>query len=202
MRVALFFGSFNPIHIGHLALANYVAEFGGVDEVQIVVSPLNPLKKASDMLPDEVRFDLVRKAVEGYPKIKAQDIEFSLPRPSYTYTTLTHLKHLHPENDYVLVIGADNVESFPRWRDFQKILAEFEVIVYPRLGYTNEIPFDNMSWLQTPIIEVSSTFIRESVWAGKDVRFFLPSSICGEAIEAIQKLNNKKNNIQRNEREN
>ncbi len=192
MRIALFFGSFNPIHIGHLALANYVAEYGGVDEVQIVVSPLNPLKKASDMLPDEVRFDMVSRAVADYPKIKAQDIEFNLPRPSYTYTTLTHLKSLHPENEYVLVIGADNVESFPRWRDYQKILDEFEVIVYPRLGYTSQIPFDNMHWLQTPIIEVSSTFIRESVWAGKDVRFFLPDSISEEAKDAILKLNNKK----------
>lgn len=192
MRIALFFGSFNPVHIGHLALANYVAEYGGVDEVQIVVSPLNPLKKASDMLPDDVRFNMVRKAVENYPKIKAQDVEFNLPRPSYTYTTLTHLKKQHPENEYVLVIGADNVESFPRWRDYQKILDEFEVVVYPRLGYTDDIPFDNMRWLQTPIIEVSSTFIRESVRAGKDVRFFLPSNISDEACEAIQKLNNKK----------
>lgn len=189
MKIALFFGSFNPIHIGHLALANYVAEYGGVDEVQIVVSPLNPLKKASDMLPDEVRFELVKKAISGYPKIKAQDVEFSLPRPSYTYTTLSHLKAEHPENEYILVIGADNVESFHRWRDYQKILDEFEVIVYPRLGYTDEIPFHNMKWLQTPIIEVSSTFIRESIKAGKDVRFFLPSSICDEAIKLI-KMNN------------
>lgn len=203
MKVALFFGSFNPIHIGHLAIANYVAEYGGVDKVLMVVSPLNPLKQNRGMLPETIRKGYIDKALDGYERISATDVEFTLPRPSYTYTTLCHLRSIHRDCEFVLVIGADNVETFDKWRDSEKILSEFEVWVYPRRGYVEQIPTKyerRMKWIDAPMIEVSSTFLRNSIIQGKDVRYFFPSvalykDVCEEVktmYEAEKELTNEK----------
>lgn len=178
-RVALFFGSFNPIHIGHLALGNYVAEFGGVDEVRFVVSPHNPLKERGGLMDDEFRLEMVRRAVEGYPKFGVSDVEFRLPKPSYTYDTLTFMSREEPDVKFVLIMGGDNLDLFRKWRNYDKIMEQYEVLVYPRPDSSNEVPDDykNVSMIDAPLIEVSSTFIRESLREGKDVRFFMPQGV-------------------------
>ena len=178
-RVALFFGSFNPIHIGHLALGNYVAEFGGVDEVRFVVSPHNPLKERGGLMDDEFRLEMVRRAIEGYPKFGVSDVEFRLPKPSYTYDTLTFMSQEEPDVKFVLIMGGDNLDLFRKWRNYDKIMEQYEVLVYPRPDSSNEVPDDykNVSVIDAPLIEVSSTFIRESLRDGKDVRFFMPQGV-------------------------
>ena len=175
-KVGIFGGSYNPIHIGHLALANYLCEFGDLDEVWFMVSPQNPFKAhSSDLWDDQLRLELVRLAVEEYPKFHASDFEFHLPRPSYMVNTLEKLREAHPDREFTLVIGADNWASFPRWKDADIIMAHHPLIIYPRPGYEideSTLPA-NIRLVNTPLLEVSSTFIRESLKQGKDVRYFL-----------------------------
>ena len=175
-KVGIFGGSYNPIHIGHLALANYLCEFGDLDEIWFMVSPQNPFKAhSSDLWDDDLRLELVRLAVEDYPKLQASDFEFRLPRPSYTIHTLDALQEAYPNHEFTLIIGADNWVSFPRWRASNEILARHHLLVYPRPGYEideNSLP-PSVKKVNTPLIEVSSTFIRESLKQGKDVRYFL-----------------------------
>lgn len=174
-KVGIFGGSFNPIHIGHLALANYLCEFSHLDEVWFMVSPQNPLKRNDKLWDDELRLELARLATEDYPKFKVCDIEFQLPRPSYTIHTLNALKEAYPGHEFTLLIGADNWKLFPHWKASDEIIAHHKVLVYPRPGYEideNELP-PSVSLVHTPLLEVSSTFIRESIEAQKDVRYFL-----------------------------
>ena len=175
-KTGIFGGSYNPIHIGHLALANYLCEFGDLDEVWFMVSPQNPFKAhSSDLWDDQLRLELVRLAVEEYPKFHASDFEFHLPRPSYMVNTLEKLREAHPDREFTLVIGADNWASFPRWKDADIIMAHHPLIIYPRPGYEideSTLPA-NVRLVNTPLLEVSSTFIRESLKQGKDVRYFL-----------------------------
>lgn len=174
-KVGIFGGSFNPIHIGHLALANYLCEFSHLDEVWFMVSPQNPLKRNDKLWDDELRLELAHLATEDYPKFKVCDIEFQLPRPSYTIHTLNALKEAYPGHEFTLLIGADNWKLFPHWKASDEIIAHHKVLVYPRPGYEideNELP-PSVSLVHTPLLEVSSTFIRESIEAQKDVRYFL-----------------------------
>ena len=176
IRTGIFGGSYNPIHIGHLALANYLCEYGDLDELWFMVSPQNPFKaNDTDLWDDDLRLELVRLATEEYPKFKASDFEFHLPRPSYMVNTLQKLREVHPDREFTLIIGADNWLSFPRWKEPETILAHHPLIVYPRPGYEiddSTLP-QNVRLVNTPLLEVSSTFIRESVKQGKDVRYFL-----------------------------
>ncbi|MBO7418641.1 MAG: nicotinate-nucleotide adenylyltransferase [Bacteroidaceae bacterium] len=177
-KVALYFGSFNPIHVGHLALANYLCEFGGIDELWFVVSPRNPFKQQADLLDDDFRLQLVRLAIADYPKFQACDVEFSLPRPSYTYHTLQKLKELYPNDEFSLLMGADNWPNLKFWYQGEQIIQEYSIIIYPRPGYEIDeasLP-SNVRLVNAPQFDVSSTFIRESLAAGKDVRYFLPPS--------------------------
>ena len=176
IRTGIFGGSYNPIHIGHLALANYFCEYGELDELWFMVSPQNPFKaKSPDLWDDELRLELVRLAVEDYPKFHASDFEFHLPRPSYMVNTLQKLRETYPDREFTLIIGADNWVSFPRWKDADVIMAHHRLIVYPRPGFDiNESTLPpNVQLVNTPLLEVSSTFIRESLKQGKDVRYFL-----------------------------
>lgn len=174
-QIGIFGGSFNPIHIGHLALSNYLCEYTELDEIWFMVSPRNPLKEAGELWDDDLRLSLVRAAVKEYPKLHASDFEFSLPRPSYTYHTLCELKKVYPQYDFTLIIGADNWEVFPRWKFSEEILRGFPVYIYPRPNYhidTTMLP-PTAKFLPTPMFEISSSFIREAIRGGKDIRFFL-----------------------------
>ena len=179
-RTGIFSGSFNPIHIGHLALANWLCEFERFDEVWFLVSPQNPVKDSDVLMDGEHRLQMVREAIGDYPRFRASDFEFSLPRPSYTIHTLRKLREAYPGHNFHLIIGADNWQIFDRWKDSEALLREFPIYIYPRRGYRVEIPTtcDKVFYNEnTPIFEVSSTLIRQSYREGKDVRFFLPESI-------------------------
>ncbi len=179
IRTGIFSGSFNPIHIGHLALANWLCEFAALDELWFVVSPLNPLKSRGELMDDDTRLRLVKAAIAGYPKFKASDIEFTLPRPSYSIDTLRILEKTYPDRQFHFIMGADNWATVHRWKEGGELVRRYPIIVYPRKGYDVHIPSDipTARSVDAPLMEISSTFIRESIKAGKDVRFFLPEAI-------------------------
>ncbi len=186
MNIGIFSGSFNPVHIGHLILANYIVEYSDIDEVWFVVSPHNPLKEIDKLSDENIRLEMVNRALAGYPKLKACDFEFSLPRPSYTITTLEALKKKYPEHDFTLIIGADNWSTFENWMEHDVILEKFPIIVYPRLGYHISIPNKlktKVEAVDTPIIEISSTFIREALKTGKNIKSFLPEGVYEYIVE-------------------
>lgn len=180
MNIGIFSGSFNPIHIGHLILANYMTEFTEIDEIWFLVSPHNPLKEERDLIGEDKRLEMVRIALEDYPKFIASDFEFSLPRPSYTIYTLEQLEKAYPGNKFTLIIGSDNWTSFDKWKSYEKILENYAIKVYPRLGYRISIPSKQKTYVEAvdaPVIEISSTFIRESVNDGKNIKAFLPKNV-------------------------
>ncbi len=186
MKIGIFSGSFNPIHVGHLILANYIVEYTDIEEVWLLVSPLNPLKSVDELSDKYVRLEMTELALEGYPKIKVSDFEFDLPKPSYTINTLDALKVKYPEHDFTLVIGADNWAIFESWHETDKILENYKLKIYPRLGFRIKIPDrlkQKVETLDSPIIEVSSTFIREGIEAGKNMRPFLTENVYDYIIE-------------------
>ena len=175
-RTGIFSGSFNPVHIGHLALANWLCEYEDLDEIWFLVTPQNPHKKKEDLMDDRLRFELVEKAIGDYPKFKASDFEFHLPQPSYTVNTLQALQKAFPDHVFHFIMGADNWVNIHRWKDAETLLKNYPILIYPRLGYEIDIPrqYKNIKSVNAPIMEISSSFIRESIKKGKDVRFFLP----------------------------
>lgn len=181
-KIGIYSGSFNPVHIGHLALANYLCEFEGVDEVWFLVTPHNPLKEQGELMDDEQRLRLVQLAVEGYPRFRASDFEFHLPRPSYSIHTLEALRRSYPETEFTLIIGSDNWLCFDRWFEAKRIVSEFGLLIYPRPGFEVDetmLP-PHVRMVHAPCIEVSSTFVRQALRQGKDVRFFLPAKVYDE----------------------
>lgn len=186
MNIGIFSGSFNPIHVGHLILANYIVEFTEIEEVWFLVSPRNPLKSEKELLDEDIRFKMAEIALEKYSKLKASNFEFSLPRPSYTINTLNTLQKTYPVHQFTLIIGADNWNLFGNWKDNDKILENCKLKIYPRLGSHIMIP-DKLKHcieaLDSPIIDVSSTFIRESLAKGKDVRAFLQDDVYDYILE-------------------
>ncbi len=176
MLTGLYFGSFNPIHIGHLAIANYMVEFGKLDELWFVVSPHNPLKQKSGLLPDYQRLEMVNRAIEGYKAFKASNIEFNLPQPNYTCNTLAYLDEKFPGRQFALIVGEDNLSTFHKWKNYEHILEHRKIMVYPRPNspVSEFHRHKNVTVLDAPNIEVSSSFIREAIKNGHDVRFFMP----------------------------
>jgi len=177
LKIGLYFGSYNPIHIGHLAIANYMVEFTDIDQLWFVVSPQNPFKKKENLLADYHRLELVNRAIENDDRFRASNIEFSLPKPSYTIDTLTYLQERFPDYSFVILMGSDNLESFPKWKNFEMIIENYGVIVYPRPGFElSKVPnHKNISVAEgTPLMEISSSFIRNAIKVGKDVRHFMP----------------------------
>ncbi|MCW5519094.1 nicotinate-nucleotide adenylyltransferase [Aureitalea sp. L0-47] len=180
-KIGLYFGTFNPIHSGHLTIANHLVEFSDLDEVWLVVTPHNPHKKKKSLLDDIHRLTMVRIALEDYPKLKASNIEFDLPQPNYTVNTLAHLEDKYPEVSFCLIMGEDNLKSFHKWKNYEVILEQFEVYVYPRISEGKiETQFEghaSIHRVDAPIMELSSTFIRKAIKAGKNVRPMLPDTV-------------------------
>lgn len=184
MKVGLYFGSFNPIHIGHLIVADAVLNEAKLSQVWFVISPQNPFKKSQDLLHEFDRFDLVEKATASNSRFKAVDIEFHLPKPSYTIDTLQALHAKHPDVEFSLIMGADNWLSFNRWKDYKKIIELVNILVYPR----NKVAFEtsNLPWLNSPEkvtlvdapeLDISATYIRNRLKAGKSVQYLLPDGL-------------------------
>lgn len=175
-KIGIYSGSFNPIHHGHVMLANYLVEFSDLDELWFVVSPQNPLKKKEDLLDDDERLKMVQLAVADDPRFFVSDIEMHLPTPSYTINTLTALSRQYPDNQFVFICGMDSLQNFTNWREYQKILDNYELLVFPREGYDGGdlVNHPSVSILKTPILEISSTFIRQCIKEGRDVRHFMP----------------------------
>lgn len=171
-------GSFNPVHIGHMILASYLSQWGYVDEVWLTLSPRNPLKDPSELIPDLRRLAMLNIAVKGSDNIDICDIELSMPRPSYTIRTLELLRERNPDKKFKLIIGSDNWRNFDRWREPQKILDEFGVIVYLRPGYP--VAKSNVEGLEianAPLLDISSTFVRQAISRGRDMNYFLPAGV-------------------------
>lgn len=176
MKVGLYFGTFNPIHIGHMAIANYMLEYTEMEKLWFVVSPHNPLKNKKHLLGDYHRLELVRRAIDDDFRFQACAIEFSLPKPSYTIDTLTYLQEKYPQHEFFLIIGSDNLDSFSKWKNYEVLLRQYNILVYPRPGFQGSewLNRDNIRLVDAPLMEVSASFIREAIAAGKDVRHFLP----------------------------
>jgi nicotinate-nucleotide adenylyltransferase len=184
MKIGLYFGTFNPIHIGHLIIANHMAEHSDLQQIWMVVTPHNPLKQKNTLLDDRQRLHMVRLATEEYPKIKPSDIEFNLPQPNYTVNTLAHLKDKFPTHEFSLIMGEDNLNSLHKWKNYDYILENHDIYIYPRLtSETENIDLKTHSRvhkIDAPIVEISSTFIRESIKNKKNVRPLLPESVWEE----------------------
>jgi nicotinate-nucleotide adenylyltransferase len=193
MNIGLYFGTFNPIHVGHLVIANYMADFTDLDQIWLVVTPQNPLKVKSSLLPDYHRLALVKIAVEDNPKLRASDIEFNLPQPNYTSTTLAFLKEKHPNDNFSLIMGEDNLRTFHKWFNHEHLMENYRFYVYPRVLTSQEEEevvaigrkTENLFHLNeniiicedAPVMKVSSSFIRNAIKNGKDVRYLLTDPV-------------------------
>jgi nicotinate-nucleotide adenylyltransferase len=175
MKIGLFFGSFNPIHIGHKVIASYLVDFTDLDKVMFVVSPQNPLKQKISLLDQYHRLQIIRAEIEDNSKLEVSDIEFNMPKPSYTIDTLVRLKEKHPENDYSIIMGSDNSQNFHKWKNYEQILENYSVYVYPRPGYEISGSHKNIHVIEgVPQMEISSSFIRKSIKEGKDISYLMP----------------------------
>ena len=175
-KIGIYSGSFNPIHHGHVMLANYLVEFSDLDALWFVVTPQNPLKKKDDLLDDDERLKMVQLAVGDDPRFCVSDIEMHLPTPSYTINTLTKLSEQYPDCQFVFICGMDSLQNLKRWHEYQKILDNYEILVFPREGYDGGELLDcpSVTVLKTPVLEISSSFIRQCIKEGRDVRHFMP----------------------------
>lgn len=181
MKIGLYFGTFNPIHVGHLVIANHMAEFSDLDQVWFVVTPHSPFKKKSTLLDNHHRFEMVYRATQDYPHLKPSDIEFHLPQPNYTINTLIHLEEKYPDYNFCLIMGEDNLKGFHKWKNYEVILENYQVYVYPRISEGHiETQFhkhDKVTFVEAPIMEISSTFIRKAIKDGKNIRPLLPEHV-------------------------
>ncbi|WP_053976820.1 nicotinate (nicotinamide) nucleotide adenylyltransferase [Mangrovimonas xylaniphaga] len=181
MNIGLYFGTFNPIHIGHLIIANHLAENSNLDKIWFVVTPHNPFKKKSTLLDNHQRLEMVYQATEDYIKLEPSDIEFGLPQPNYTVNTLTYLQEKYPKHNFSLIMGEDNLKSFHKWKNYETILEQYNLYVYPRLSegelHTQFDGHPKIHRVNAPIMELSSTFIRKAIKEGQNVRPMLPAPV-------------------------
>lgn len=183
MKIGLFFGTFNPIHIGHLTIANHMVEHTDLDEVWLVVTPQSPFKKKASLLDNHQRLEMVYRATADYEKLRPSDIEFTLSQPNYTIHTLTYISEKFPQHEFALIMGSDNLNSFHKWKNYETILEHHCIYVYPRLNKTTQnerfINHSKIFNIQAPIMEISSTFIRKNIALGKNVKPLIPSGVWG-----------------------
>jgi nicotinate-nucleotide adenylyltransferase len=185
MNIGLFFGSFNPIHIGHLIIANVMAENTDLSKVWMVVSPQNPFKPSKGLLHEFDRYDMVKAAIADHYKLEVSDVEFHLPRPSFTIDTLTYLTEKHPTKQFKVIMGEDNLMQFSRWKNHQQILDQFGLYVYPRpnLSSTEWIAHPSIKRVEAPLLDISATYIRQCIRENKSIRYLVP-----EAVEKLIEL--------------
>ena len=199
-NIGLYFGTFNPIHVGHLVIANHMAEYTDLDEVWLVVTPQNPLKKKTSLLEDYHRLAMVKIAIDDNLKLRASDIEFTLPKPSYTVNTLVYLREKHPDKNFALIMGEDNLRTLHKWKNYEEILTQHKIYVYPRtlteseLEEMNQIDSNskaevynhaNIVLVDAPVMKVSASFIRKSIQDRKDVRYLLTEPV----FKYVQEMN-------------
>jgi len=179
MKIGLFFGSFNPIHIGHLAIADVMAENTDLKKVWFIVSPQNPFKPSKSLLHEFDRYDMVKTAIADNYKFEVSDVEFHLTKPSYTIHTLVHLREKNPDKEFVVIIGEDNLENFEKWKNHEEILNQFGLYVYPRPRVTNsELKrHANVKMIDAPLFDISATYIRECVKNNKSIRYLVPDAV-------------------------
>lgn len=186
LRVGLYFGSFNPIHLGHLVIANHMLNLADLDEVWFVVTPSSPHKQQASMIPEGHRLQMARLALADHPHLKAMDVEFNLPRPNYTADTMEYLREAHPSVVFSIIMGQDNLESFHTWKNHEDLVASHRMLIYPRLTQGSSeaaadaaawLAHDHVEWHEAPIIAISSTYVRDAITAGHDVQFLLPDAV-------------------------
>jgi len=187
MNVGLYFGTFNPIHIGHMVIANYMVEFAGIDQLWFVVSPQSPFKQKQSMLNDYHRLELVNLAIDDDPRMRSSNIEFKLPKPSYTIDTLAYMQEEYPQHQFSLIMGSDNIFDLPKWKNYELLIENYQLIVYPRPGFvpTPEMLHPHMKLTEAPMMNISSTFIRKAIKDGKNMCHFVPS----KAWQYIEEMN-------------
>ena len=179
MHIGLFFGSFNPVHVGHMVLANYMVSFTDLEQVWFVVSPHNPLKEKSSLLNQNQRLHMVNLAIGDNDKLKSSNIEFGLSQPSYTINTLVHLKEKYPQHHFSLIMGEDNLASFTKWKNYEEILKHYKLYVYPRPNSNSESlkTHPNVIMTQAPLMDISSTMIRQAIKDKKNMSSFVPQAV-------------------------
>lgn len=181
MKIGLYFGTYNPIHVGHLIIANHMAEFTDLDQIWMVVTPHNPLKKKATLLDDHHRLQMVYLATEDFQKIKPSDIEFKLLQPNYTVNTLSHLQDKYPNHEFSLIMGEDNLKTLHKWKNYEVILNNHDIFVYPRISAepeNTELKSNpKIHIIDAPVVEISSTFIRNNIKKGKNIQPLLPSKV-------------------------
>lgn len=197
MNIGLFFGSFNPVHNGHLIIANYFINETMLDQVWLVVSPQNPLKKQSSLLNEYHRLALVTTAIEGEPKLKASNVEFQLPRPSYTIDTLTYLKERHPSHQFSIIMGSDSIQNIHNWKNHELLLRNHRIYVYNRPGniYSGKEQSENIQVVSAPLLEISSTYIRSLIVQKKSIRYLVPDTVREEIENNLFYSNHPKTGI-------
>ena len=181
MNIGLYFGSFNPIHIGHLIIGNHIANSTEVDEVWFVVSPQNPLKESASLLNEQHRFSLVKIAVEDETKLKASNVEFSMPKPSYTIDTLIYLSEKYKQHTFTLIIGSDSFLNFEKWKNYNQIILNYNILIYPRPGFDvkRKLP-ETIKVIDAPLLEISSTQIRKYIKEKKSIRYLVTDKVLDE----------------------
>lgn len=177
MNIGLYFGSFNPLHTGHLVIASHIADNSSLNQIWFVVSPQNPLKHSSTLLNEYHRLHLVQTAVQEDIRFRVTDVEFKLPKPSYTIDTLTYLTEKYPENIFTIIMGSDSFQNISKWKNAEFLLKNYSFILYPRPGFTISNSYQNVQLINAPLIEISSTAIRKNIKEGKSIRYLVPDNV-------------------------
>lgn len=179
MHIGLYFGSFNPIHNGHLIIANHIVQHSDLDKVWFVLSPQNPLKKSNSLLNEYDRLHLVELAVKDNKDFRASNIEFTLPKPSYTIQTLAYLSEKFPNEQFTVIMGSDSYQNLPNWKNYEAILSNYNIIVYQRPGYiiSEKDLQGNVQVMEAPLLEISATHIRQMIQAKKSIRYLVPDAV-------------------------